>query len=67
MDGFGSNEGVIVLAATNREDVLDPALLRAGRFDRRVTVDAPDLQGRIAILEVHSRNKKLANPLTKGS
>ena len=56
----GSDTKVIVLAATNREDVLDPALLRAGRFDRRVTVDAPDLQGRIAILKVHSRNKKLA-------
>ena len=60
MDGFETDTKVIVLAATNREDVLDPALLRAGRFDRRVTVDAPDLQGRIAILEVHSRNKKLA-------
>ena len=61
MDGFETDTKVIVLAATNREDVLDPALLRAGRFDRRVTVDAPDLQGRIAILKVHSRNKKLAN------
>ena len=60
MDGFETDAKVIVLAATNREDVLDPALLRAGRFDRRVTVDAPDLQGRIAILKVHSRNKKLA-------
>jgi ATP-dependent zinc metalloprotease ftsH len=60
MDGFETDTKVIVLAATNREDVLDPALLRAGRFDRRVTVDAPDLQGRIAILKVHSRNKKLA-------
>jgi len=59
MDGFETDTKVIVLAATNREDVLDPALLRAGRFDRRVTVDAPDLQGRIAILKVHSRNKKL--------
>ena len=61
MDGFETDTKVIVLAATHREDVLDPALLRAGRFDRRVTVDAPDLQGRIAILKVHSRNKKLAN------
>ena len=61
MDGFETDTKVIVLAATNREDVLDPALLRAGRFDRRVTVDAPDLQGRIAILKVHSRNKKLAS------
>ena len=59
MDGFETDTKVIVLAATNREDVLDPALLRAGRFDRRVTVDAPDLQGRVAILKVHSRNKKL--------
>ena len=61
MDGFETDTKVIVLAATNREDVLDPALLRAGRFDRRVTVDAPDLQGRVAILKVHSRNKKLDN------
>ena len=59
MDGFETDTKVIVLAATNREDVLDPALLRAGRFDRRVTVDAPDLKGRVAILKVHSRNKKL--------
>ena len=59
MDGFETDTKVIVLAATNSEDVLDPALLRAGRFDRRVTVDAPDLQGRVAILKVHSRNKKL--------
>ena len=59
MDGFETDTKVIVLAATNREDVLDPALLRAGRFDRRVTVDAPDLQWRVAILKVHSRNKKL--------
>ena len=59
MDGFETDTKVIVLAATNREDVLDPALLRAGRFDRRVTVDAPDWQGRVARLKVHSRNKKL--------
>ncbi len=59
MDGFETDTKVIVIAATNREDVLDPALLRAGRFDRRVTVDAPDVQGRVAILKVHARNKKL--------
>lgn len=59
MDGFETDEKIIVIAATNREDVLDPALLRAGRFDRRVTVDAPDVQGRIAILKVHAKNKKL--------
>lgn len=57
MDGFGSNEGVIVIAATNRPDILDPALLRPGRFDRQVTVNYPDLKGREAILQVHSRNK----------
>ena len=61
MDGFETDAKVIVIAATNREDVLDPALLRAGRFDRRINVDAPDLQGRIAILKVHARNKKLAD------
>ncbi len=57
MDGFGSNEGVIVMAATNRPDILDPALLRPGRFDRQVTVNYPDIKGRKAILEVHSKNK----------
>lgn len=57
MDGFGSNEGVIVIAATNRPDILDPALLRPGRFDRQVTVNYPDLKGRIDILKVHSKNK----------
>ena len=57
MDGFGSNEGVIVIAATNSPDILDPALLRPGRFDRQVTVNYPDLKGREAILQVHSRNK----------
>ena len=61
MDGFETDAKVIVIAATNREDVLDPALLRAGRFDRRINVDAPDLQGRIAILKVHARNKKLSD------
>ena len=57
MDGFGSNEGVIVIAATNRPDILDPALLRPGRFDRQITVNYPDITGREAILQVHSRNK----------
>ena len=60
MDGFGANEGVIVIAATNRPDILDPALLRPGRFDRQVTVGYPDVQGREAILKVHARKKPLA-------
>lgn len=60
MDGFEPNEAVIVMAATNRPDVLDPALLRPGRFDRRVTIDLPDRADRLAILEVHARNKPLA-------
>ena len=59
MDGFGTNSGVIVMAATNRPDILDPALLRPGRFDRRVTVNYPDMKGREAILKVHCRNKPL--------
>lgn len=59
MDGFGINEGVIVIAATNRPDILDPALLRPGRFDRQVVVDAPDVKGREAVLKVHSRGKPL--------
>ncbi len=59
MDGFGPNEGVIVLAATNRPDILDPALLRPGRFDRRITVMRPDIKGREEILKVHARNKPL--------
>ena len=59
MDGFGANEGVIIIAATNRPDILDPALLRPGRFDRQVTVGYPDVKGREAILKVHSRNKPL--------
>jgi len=59
MDGFSMNEGVIVMAATNRRDILDPALLRPGRFDRQVTVNYPDLEGRVEILKVHSRGKKL--------
>lgn len=60
MDGFGANEGVIMIAATNRPDVLDPALMRPGRFDRQVTVGYPDIRGREAILKVHSRNKPIA-------
>lgn len=60
MDGFQANEGVIILAATNRPEVLDRALLRPGRFDRQVVIDAPDLEGRLAILKVHSRDKPLA-------
>src|SRR5690606_37802550 len=59
MDGFESNSGIVVMAATNRPDVLDPALLRPGRFDRKIIVDRPDLEGREAILKVHSRNKPL--------
>ncbi len=59
MDGFGSHDGIIVMAATNRADILDPALLRPGRFDRQITVDAPDMKGRAAILRVHARNKPL--------
>ncbi|AFY41768.1 ATP-dependent zinc metalloprotease FtsH2 [Nostoc sp. PCC 7107] len=59
MDGFEGNTGIIIIAATNRPDVLDSALLRPGRFDRQVTVDAPDIKGRLEILSVHARNKKL--------
>ncbi|WP_077303778.1 ATP-dependent zinc metalloprotease FtsH [Terribacillus halophilus] len=59
MDGFGANEGIIIIAATNRADILDPALLRPGRFDRQITVDRPDLGGREAVLKVHARNKPL--------
>ena len=61
MDGFGANEGIITIAATNRPDILDPALLRPGRFDRQVIVGRPDLRGREAILKVHARNKPLAD------
>ena len=61
MDGFGANEGIITIAATNRPDILDPALLRPGRFDRQVIVGLPDLRGREAILKVHARNKPLAD------
>ncbi|MGG0719547.1 ATP-dependent zinc metalloprotease FtsH [Robertmurraya massiliosenegalensis] len=59
MDGFGVNEGIIIVAATNRPDILDPALLRPGRFDRQITVDRPDVNGREAVLKVHARNKPL--------
>ncbi|MEG2812510.1 MAG: ATP-dependent zinc metalloprotease FtsH, partial [Clostridium sp.] len=61
MDGFGVNEGIIMIAATNRPDILDPALLRPGRFDRQVVVNAPDVKGREEILKVHSKNKPLSN------
>ncbi|SDW86861.1 membrane protease FtsH catalytic subunit [Marininema mesophilum] len=60
MDGFGANEGIIMIAATNRPDILDPALLRPGRFDRQITVNRPDVIGREAVLKVHARNKPLA-------
>ncbi|CAM4307199.1 ATP-dependent zinc metalloprotease FtsH [Paenibacillus alkaliterrae] len=60
MDGFGANEGIIIIAATNRPDILDPALLRPGRFDRQITVDRPDVKGREEVLKVHARNKPLA-------
>ena len=61
MDGFGENEGIIMMAATNRPDILDPALLRPGRFDRQIVVDLPDVNGRLEILKVHSRTKPLAD------
>lgn len=61
MDGFAGNEGIIMIAATNRPDILDPALLRPGRFDRQITVDRPDVTGREAVLKVHARNKPLAD------
>ena len=64
MDGFGANEGIIIIAATNRPDVLDPALLRPGRFDRQVTVNLPDVSGREEILGVHAKNKILADGVT---
>ena len=64
MDGFGANEGIIIIAATNRPDVLDPALLRPGRFDRQVTVNLPDKNARIEILKVHARNKVLDKNIT---
>lgn len=61
MDGFGGNEGIIMIAATNRADILDPALLRPGRFDRQITVDRPDVKGREAVLKVHARNKPITD------
>lgn len=64
MDGMTDNAGIVVIAATNRPDVLEPALLRSGRFDRRVTVSLPDIKGREAILQVHARNKKLASDVS---
>ena len=64
MDGFGNNEGVVVMAATNRQDILDPALLRPGRFDRQVYVGHPDIKGREAILKVHTRNKPLGDDVS---
>lgn len=64
MDGFGTNSGIIVMAATNRPDVLDPALLRPGRFDRQITIGRPDIKGRKAILEVHAKNKKIDPKIT---
>jgi len=64
MDGFEGNSGIIIIAATNRPDVLDSALLRPGRFDRQVTVDAPDIKGRLSILDVHARDKKLSNEIS---
>ena len=67
MDGFGKNEGVIVMAATNRKDILDPALLRPGRFDRQIYVGQPDARGREAILKVHSKDKPLADNVDLGT
>ena len=64
MDGFGTNEGIIIIAATNRPDILDPALLRPGRFDRQVVVNYPDQKGREAILEVHAKNKPLSESVS---
>lgn len=66
MDGFNSNEGIIIIAATNRPDILDPALLRPGRFDRQITVDVPDVKGREDILKVHTRGKPLAENVDLG-
>jgi cell division protease FtsH len=67
MDGFDSNRGVIIMAATNRPEILDPALLRAGRFDRHVVLDRPDVKGREAILRVHAKNVKLAQEVDLGT
>jgi cell division protease FtsH len=67
MDGFGANEGIIIVAATNRPDILDPALLRPGRFDRQITVDRPDVKGREEVLKVHSRNKPFNKDVKLGT
>jgi cell division protease FtsH len=67
MDGFGANEGIIIIAATNRPDILDPALLRPGRFDRQITVNRPDVKGREAILKVHARNKPISPDIPLGA
>ncbi|ASS73808.1 cell division protein FtsH [Tumebacillus algifaecis] len=67
MDGFGANEGIIIIAATNRPDILDPALLRPGRFDRQITVNRPDVKGREAILNVHARNKPISDGIPLGA
>ena len=67
MDGFGSHDGIIVIAATNRPDILDPALLRPGRFDRQVTVNYPDINGREAILKVHAKNKPMEESVDLGA
>ena len=66
MDGFEKNQGIIIFAATNRPDRLDPALLRPGRFDRQVVVDRPDINGRKAILEIHSKNVVLSSEVDLG-
>jgi len=66
MDGFGANEGIIVMAATNRADILDPAILRPGRFDRKITVSRPDVRGREEILRVHAKNKPLGDDVNLG-
>ena len=66
MDGFNANEGIVIIAATNRPDILDPALLRPGRFDRQITVDRPDVKGREEILKVHVRGKPLAEDVDLG-
>ena len=63
MDGFGVNEGIIIIAATNRPDILDPALLRPGRFDRQIIVGAPDVKGREEILKIHVKNKPLSEEI----
>jgi len=64
MDGFDKQTNIVIIAATNRPDVLDPALLRPGRFDRQVMLDKPDIRGRLAILEVHAKGKPIAEDVT---